>query len=95
MRKKLGFIIYIVLAAVICLGLSACSNSGQQSDLWENAIYTQDTELGSGAKTITVEVKAEEKSVTFKINTDKKTVGEALLEHNLISGDKSAYGLYV
>ncbi|MBR5614225.1 MAG: DUF4430 domain-containing protein [Clostridia bacterium] len=90
-----GFIIYIVLTAAVCLALSACSNSGQQSDLWENAIYTQDTELGSGAKTIAVEVKAEEKAVTFKINTDKKTVGDALSEHKLISGEKSAYGLYV
>ena len=40
-------------------------------------------------------VKAEEKVVTFKINTDKKTVGDALSEHKLISGEKSAYGLYV
>lgn len=31
----------------------------------------------------------------FEINTDKKTVGDALLELNLIAGDKGPYGLYV
>ena len=31
----------------------------------------------------------------FEIHTDKKTVGEALLELNLIAGDTAEYGLYV
>ena len=31
----------------------------------------------------------------FTIHTDKETVGEALLELNLIAGDESEYGLYV
>ena len=35
------------------------------------------------------------KETDFTINTDKKTVGEALLEKNLIAGDDSEYGLYV
>ena len=29
------------------------------------------------------------------MSTDKKTVGEALLDANLISGENGAYGLYV
>jgi hypothetical protein len=33
--------------------------------------------------------------VTFTIKTDKKTVGEALVENDLIAGDEGAYGLYV
>lgn len=31
----------------------------------------------------------------FEIHTDKSTVGEALLELELIAGDDSEYGLYV
>lgn len=32
---------------------------------------------------------------SYEIHTDKKTVGEALLELDLIAGDESDYGLYV
>ena len=40
-------------------------------------------------------VKADGQSVTFTIKTDKKTVGEALMEHDLLAGEEGAYGLYV
>ena len=42
-----------------------------------------------------MEVKAEEKSVTFTVHTDKDTVGAALIEHGLIAGDEGQFGLYV
>ena len=35
------------------------------------------------------------KVTKFQIKTDKTVVGDALLELNLIAGDKSSYGLYV
>ena len=63
--------------------------------LWKTATYLKDTELGTGSKTIQVEVKVEDKSVTFTIHTDKTTLGDALLEHSLIAGENGAYGLYV
>ena len=63
--------------------------------LWKSATYLKDTELGTGSKTIYVEVKVEDKSVTFTIHTDKSTLGDALLEHNLINGEAGMYGLYV
>lgn len=37
----------------------------------------------------------ETKETLFEIHTDKETVGEALLELELIDGKKSEYGLYV
>jgi len=64
-------------------------------ELWKNAVYLNDTELGHGTKTVVVEVAAEEHTVTFTIKTDKNTVGEALFEHGLVDGDESEYGLYV
>ncbi len=79
---------------ILCLFVAAC-NKTPEKGLWETATYTGDTELGNGATTVKVEVKAEEKSVTFTVNTDKATLGDALLEHSLISGEKGAYGLYV
>ena len=63
--------------------------------LWADAVYTEDTELGTGEKAVTVEVKAEDKTITFTVNTDAATVGAALLELDLIAGDESEYGLYV
>lgn len=81
---------------IICLfSFVACKESVDATGLWENATYLQDTEFGEGAKTVKVEVKVEEQMVTFTINTDKKTVGEALVENDLIAGDEGAYGLYV
>lgn len=81
---------------IICLfSFVACRNSVDATGLWENATYLQDTEFGEGAKTVKVEVKVEEQMITFTIKTDKKTVGEALVENDLIAGDEGAYGLYV
>ena len=87
-----------VISAVLLIVLSfcffACGNN-EETDLWVSALYTENKELGNGAKTIFVDVIAQEKTVTFTINTDKETVGDALIEHNLVSGEKGAYGLYV
>lgn len=73
------------------------SNSGNTpaAGLWQDAKYLEDTTFGEGSKTVTVEVSAETRSVTFTIKTDKTTVADALTEHELISGEEGAYGLYV
>jgi hypothetical protein len=63
--------------------------------LWANATYLKDTTFGEGAKTVTVKVIADGKSVTFTVKTDAETLGDALLAHNLIAGDEGQYGLYV
>jgi hypothetical protein len=63
--------------------------------LWASATYLKDTTFGEGAKTVTVKVIVEDKSVTFTIKTDAETLGEALLAHNLIAGDQGDFGLYV
>ncbi len=63
--------------------------------MWADATYTEDTTLGEGTTVLTVVVSAEDKEVTFTVNTDKTTVGAALLENNLIEGEDGDYGLYV
>ena len=64
-------------------------------EIWDTAIYTEDTELGEGSKTFTFKVDAEGYAVTFTIHTNEETVGAALLTLNLIEGEDSQYGLYV
>ena len=95
MKRILTTALSVILAVSMLLCLAACAEQGGSGDLWDSATYVEDTVLGTGAKTITVEVVAEDKTVTFTVNTDKETVGEALLEHALIAGDTSEYGLYV
>ncbi len=85
-----------VMLVVLCLfSFAACGNTADKAGLWENATYVKDTTFGDGAKTVVVEVKAEEKTVTFTVKTDKDTVGAALMEHGLIAGDEGDYGLYI
>lgn len=66
-----------------------------ETDLWADAVYTEDKEFGEGAKTVICEVKAEDKTVTFTVKTDKKTVGEALIDNGIVEGDEGPYGLYI
>ena len=83
----------LIFAMLFCI--VSCGGKKPAEGLWASATYTEDTTLGEGSKTITVEVTAEEKTVVFTVKTDADTVGAALLEHNLIAGDQGDYGLYV
>lgn len=91
MKKTINLLAVLLL---ICMVFTAC-NTVSAEGLWENATYRRDMEFGNGAKTVEVEVKVGEESVTFTLHTDKETLGEALLEHDLIDGEEGAYGLYV
>jgi len=54
------------------------------------------TVVGEGAVAFTFEVVDGEGNTTFfTVNTDKATVGEALLDNGLVEGEDSDYGLYV
>lgn len=54
------------------------------------------TSVGVGETTFDFEVVDGNGNVTkFKVATDKKTVGEALVDAKLIEGEEGAYGLYV
>ena len=95
MKKTVSSIICAVLSVVIIVCLASCGNTVAKEGLWENATYRKDTTFGKGAITVQVEVKAGDESVTFTINTDKKTLGDSLLEHELVAGEEGQYGLYI
>jgi len=87
-------LIVLLLTVALTLSFSSCVEK-KAVNLWENATYTEDAEIGNGQKVFTLSVSAQDKEVVFTVKTDKKTVGEALLEHKLISGEIGTYGLYV
>ncbi len=89
---KASITIVLCLATLLCL--FGC-NKVDATGVWENATYLSDKEFGKGATTIQVEVKAGDQSITFTVNTDQKMLGDALLDHGLIAGEESVYGLYV
>ena len=91
MKKGILYLLLVVLSFCII----GCGQAGDDGDVWSQAMYTEDTELGKGAKTVIVEVEAEDKSVTFTVHSDKDILGDALLENKLIDGEQGAYGLYV
>ena len=92
MKKTLSSALLLLLALVMSVSFVACADV-EKVGLWENATYTSDKECGEGAKTITVKVTAEEQSLTFTIHTDKRTLREAMDEHQLIGGTEGPYGL--
>ena len=95
MKKTISSALVLTMALLMLVSLAACSKPTDTDLIWKDALYTSDTELGEGAKTVKVEVKAGEKSVVFTIKTDKAVLGDALLEHGLIEGDQGPYGLYI
>lgn len=87
------FLIF-TLSFILIFCLFGCQK--EEVDLWaEEATYTEDTALGSGAKTITFEVTAQEKTVTFTVKTDREFLGDALMDCGLIAGEEGQFGIYV
>ena len=95
MKKIFLPAITLILTAVVVFCFASCREQTDSSALWENATYTSDQTFGEGETTVFVEVKAEEKSVTFTINTNQKILGDALIDHAIIEGEQSQYGIYI
>ena len=77
----LSLLLLILLSAAIALSVVGCAD---------------DNTLGEGEKAFTVEVYHQDGTQkTYEVNTDKGTVGDALVEIGLISGTESQYGLMI
>ncbi len=85
----------IILALVLLFCAASCGNAVDADSLWANATYTENTTLGQGEKTVTLDVTIEDKTITFTVKTDADTVGAALLDNGIIAGEDGAYGLYI
>ena len=97
LKKVLSFIICIVLIAALALLTTGCNNNKTKED--NQSSQTADletTKIGSGKTSFLFTVTDKDgKQTAFTVSTDKKIVGDALLENNLIKGDKGDFGLYV
>ena len=82
---RITALLLVLLCLLMAAGCQGGNSSTEEGGLWANAIYTEDTTLGEGANTVTVLVTAEDKTVTFTIQTDAATLGEALYALELIN----------
>ena len=104
-KRFIALILCIVLIAATALFATGCKKTEGEAPDTTDAVTTaadttekaeDDNVLGEGEKQFTFLVVDKEGNETvFTINTDKETVGDALLELELIEGDVGDYGLYV
>ena len=92
MKKNITITLLIIM---ICSLFASCGSKVDNSGMWYDAVYTENTKIGEGSKTLYLDVTAEDKTIEITVKTDKGTVGEALTEYGIIAGEQSAYGLYV
>ena len=99
LKNSLSFIVCIVLIVAMALFATGCNGNKDNSggSIPEDTVSKVESNiLGKGATHFTFTViDAEGKETSYQINTDKKTVGKALVELELIAGEESEYGLYV
>ena len=88
----------IVAMAFVTVGCGT-NNQGDKNQSSTEVKLTEekkDNIYGEGQNKFTVSVVDKDGNETnMEVHTDKKTVGDALLELELISGEESGYGLYV
>lgn len=84
----------LLLVVIAILSFAACGKT-EPGDLWADAIYTEDTALGTGACEFSLTVTAEDKSITLTVLSDEEYLGDALLALGVIEGTEGAYGLYI
>ena len=95
-KRIFALILCIVLVAAVALFAQGCKKTeGETPDTTDAETY-EVTVLGEGQKQFDFTVVDKDGNKTyFTINTDKTTVGDALLELELIEGEDGDYGLYV
>ncbi|MBE5785018.1 MAG: DUF4430 domain-containing protein [Clostridiales bacterium] len=87
-------ILVLLLALTMALSLFACADKA--GDTEATAVAKDGDVLGEGASAFALEITGKDgETIAVTVNTDAKTVGEALLAVELIAGEESEYGLYV
>lgn len=95
LQKLLAIIGCMVLIAAMALVMTGCG-SKEEPAASTQAASTEVKELGQGATAFDFTVEDLDGTKTmFKIHTDEKTVGAALIGVDLIKGEDGPYGLYV
>ena len=86
----------LTLMLIMTMAISAIACGKKETAEYETKTYKSGDVVGEGAASfeLTVVNMAGEE-VTFEVKTDKDTVGEALLDNDVIAGEDGDYGLYV
>ena len=84
----------LFLSALMLLSLVGCnSGAGQTAG---NKVIENGATIGEGDKSFVTEVvDADGNTVKFTVQTNEKTVGEALQKLGVIDGEEGDYGLYI
>lgn len=84
----------LFLSALMLLSLVGCGgNAGQTAG---NKVIEDGATVGEGDKSFVTEVvDADGNTVKFTVQTNEKTVGEALQKLGVIDGEEGDYGLYI
>lgn len=84
----------LFLSALMLLSLVGCGgNAGQTAG---NKVIEDGATIGEGEKSFVTEVvDADGNTVKFTVQTNEKTVGEALQKLGVIDGEEDDYGLYI
>lgn len=96
LTKALSLILCMVLFAAMALFTMGCTNDAATEEGTVEVLYEDGATLGEGETEFEFTVTdANGEEDTFIICTDEDTVGEALLDVNMIAGEAGDYGLYV
>lgn len=100
LSKMLSAAFCIVLIAAMALCMTACNDNTANTDVSSGVTQTTQkaevTKIGEGDTQFNFTViDANGIETKFEVSTDKTTVGEALVEAGLISGEEGPYGLTV
>lgn len=95
-KKLVSWLLCMMLIVAMALTTVGCDAKDQNGSQPSTEGQASATVLGEGqTKFFFTVVDKDGNATEFEIHTDKATVGEALLELNLIAGDEGEYGLYV
>lgn len=99
-KKLSSFILCMVLIVAMALSTTGCNGNAEKNTPSgteaEANVQSGSTVLGEGSISFSFTVVDQDGNETqFEIHTDKETVGDALTDLDLISGDEGDYGLYV
>ena len=96
LQRILSFVLCMVLIAAVALFTFGCNEQGNDGDGTTTAGETTTGETTVAEKTFTfIVVDGAGVETSFTITTEKKLVGEALMDEGLLEGEDGPYGLYV
>lgn len=102
-RKALS-VFCVLFTAIFCLILSGCGETPSQGSNVTSSnvisstaptVYEDGATIGQGSVEFSLVVDNTEDERKFTILTDEETVGSALVECGIVSGEEGPYGLFI